>query len=322
MPDLRFRPGPRSLNHTPREDTGPPPSASGRGPGGSISMTVNAVRRPRRRGAAPPSDPIAPPPIESMAIGEIDQTVFDCPNCSRPLAMGARRCPGCRTRLVIGVPLSKASVLAAAGLAAGLIVGSVGGVVFAATHVPSAPAGSAGAPSAAPVGGGSGGTSSPSAVPSTASPAVTTAPTPQPDPDAMPPLARSALAQAITVDERLASSSDTLRAALAATPFDASDVAEILRTVSADSVYGQQLADRVSGWPGSADLGGSLATLYGSVHDAATTALMASVRNEAAYRESARTMVALLGGVAAVDAQARALANEHGVTLPTSSSAP
>jgi len=257
-----------------------------------------------------------------MAIGEIDQTVFDCPNCSRPLAMGARRCPGCRTRLVIGVPLSKASVLAAAGLAAGLIVGSVGGVVFAATHLPSAPAGSAGAPSAAPVGGGSGGTSSPSAVPSTASPAVTTAPTPQPDPDAMPPLARSALAQAITVDERLASSSDTLRAALAATPFDASDVAEILRTVSADSVYGQQLADRVSGWAGSADVGGNLGVLYGSVHDAATTALIASVRNEAAYRNSARAMVALLSSVAAVDTQARALADEHGVMLPASSSTP
>ena len=39
----------------------------------------------------------------SIAIGEIDQTIFDCPSCSRPLALGDRRCPGCRTRLLHGV---------------------------------------------------------------------------------------------------------------------------------------------------------------------------------------------------------------------------
>jgi hypothetical protein len=80
-------------------------------------MTVNAARRPRRRSVKPASEPVQTAPVGSFAIGEINQTVFDCPTCSRPLALGTRRCPGCRTRLVLGVPMSKAMIFATAGLA-------------------------------------------------------------------------------------------------------------------------------------------------------------------------------------------------------------
>src|SRR4029079_19837812 len=100
-------------------------------------MTVNAVRRARRR-PVPPLAEENGPSSESLAIGEIDQTVFDCPRCSRPLAVGTRRCPGCRTRLMAGVPLSRASGFVAVGLAVGLAVGGAGGAAFGLNQVPAA----------------------------------------------------------------------------------------------------------------------------------------------------------------------------------------
>jgi hypothetical protein len=276
-------------------------------------MTVNAARRPRRRTVKPTPEPVAIAPVGSYAIGEINQTVFDCPQCSRPLAVGTRRCPGCRTRLVLGVPLSKATIFAAVGLAMGIAVGSVGGVVFAATQmIPAAVP--APAPTAAPVVGPSAGTVT---RPTTAPVASMPPPSPATGTDTgMPPLARSALVQAITVNEQLAGASGALRAALATAPFDASGVAEILRSISADAVYGADLADRVSGWPDSASIGTDLSGVYGAIHDSATNTLVASVRNTGAYRDGARAMVALLAKVAPVDARARDLATDQGVILP------
>jgi hypothetical protein len=132
----------------------------------------------------------------------------------------------------------------------------------------------------------------------------------------MPPLARSALLQAITVNEELAGASGALRAALATSPFDASGVAEVLRSISADAVYGADLADRVSGWPGSATIGVDLSGIYGTIHDTATNTLVASVRNTTAYRDGARAMVALLAKVEPIDSRARDLATNQGVILP------
>jgi hypothetical protein len=99
-------------------------------------MTVNVARRTRRR-ATPPAPPSinstptpqpAPEPVYTSAdtfrIGEIEQTVFDCPNCRRPLALGARRCPGCQTRLVNGVVLTKVGMFVAGGLTIGIVAGS------------------------------------------------------------------------------------------------------------------------------------------------------------------------------------------------------
>jgi len=271
-------------------------------------MTVNAARRPRRRAAAPPPEPIVVP-AESIAIGEIDQTVFDCPTCARPLAMGTRRCPGCGTHLIIGVPMSKASVIATGGLVLGLLLGWATGVVFGLVSRPMvvAPAPVV-VPSVAPVGGGG------------------TLATPVPIPSApvgpggwtggMPAIARSALTQAVTVNDHLAAASASLSAALAAPSFDPSDVAQMLRAISAESVYGEQLAAKVSSWSDSAALGQRLNGLYGAIHDTAGEGLLASVRNEAAYRQSAKTMITLLAGLRSIDAELRALAEANGVTLP------
>jgi hypothetical protein len=270
-------------------------------------MTVNAARRPRRRAAAPPPEPIVVP-AESIAIGEIDQTVFDCPTCARPLAMGTRRCPGCGTRLIIGVPMSKASVIATGGLVLGLLLGWATGVVFGLVSRPAVVTSTpVVVPSVAPVGGG-------------------TLATPAPIPSApvgvggwtggMPAIARSALTQAVTVNDHFAEASSSLSAALAAPSFDPSDVAQILRAISAESVYGEQLAAKVSTWTDSAALGQRLNGLYGAIHDTAGEGLLASVRNEASYRQSAKTMITLLAGLRSIDGELRALAEANGVTLP------
>ncbi len=274
-------------------------------------MTVNAVRRSRRRTAEPTAEPIVAVP-ESLAIGEIDQTVFDCPNCGRPLAVGARRCPGCRTRLVIGVPMSKASLLASSGLAIGLALGGVGGAVFGLTHALPAEAAPIAGASAAPLGGGSGGGATPGPLPTAHSGGS----------GGIPSITGSALVQAVTVNARLRVASGVLSAALARSTFDAASVAQTLRMISADTIYGGELADKISAWPGSAAVGEDLGTLYDSIHSTATEALVASVTNTASYRQGAKAMVRLLASLSPMDAQIVGVATTNGVVMPGPSAAP
>jgi hypothetical protein len=271
-------------------------------------MTVNAARRSRRR--TPDSRLELAAPTESLAIGEINQTVFDCPNCARPLAIGVRRCPGCGTRLVLGIPLTKASVFVALGLAMGIAFG--GAVGFALT-LGRAPAAGAIAvlpsnPATAGGGGGTAPTTSPTTVPSTSSgPAAE-----------IPPISRSALSQALSVNGRLAAGAAALRAALNARDFDASTVAETLRSLSGDSVFGQQLAGRLAYWPDATTVGRTLDRLYDAVHQTATDWLVASVRDEAAYRAAAIAMLDVLNGLTVADAEASVLAGRFGLTAAPS----
>ncbi len=281
-------------------------------------MTVDVARRSRRRASAaiPPPDPepmYAPPP--TIAIGEFDQTVFDCPSCSRPLALGARRCPGCRTRLVSGVVLRKASMFTAVGLSLGLLVGLGGGIIFGLTRpaAATAAAGAVGGPSAAPIVSPTG-----SAGPG---PTASTRPAATP-PSGISPVARSALVQVAGTNGRLAAAAGELRAILNANSFDASAVAQVLREVSADSVFGQQLAVRIAVWPESGTLGQKLDAFYGAIHATADEGLDASVRNTAVYKTAATDMVRLLGGLTAIDDAARAAATAAGVELPAASTAP
>jgi hypothetical protein len=277
-------------------------------------MTVDAARRTRRRASAKgaaPEPTIAP--TASISIGEFDQTIFECPSCARPLALGARRCPGCGTRLIAGVTLGKASGFIAAGLAVGLLLGAGGGFLLSARQAAAVAPASAAA-SAAPLSGSNG----------TGSPAPTATATATPGPTAtassgtagIPLATRTALVQVIGMNDRLATADAGLRAALAASTFDSSDVAQILRSVSADSVFREQLADRIAAWPASSAVGAQLATFYGSIHDTAANGLVASVQNRAAYRAAATAMIKLLHGLPAVDAAVRAAAESAGVDLP------
>jgi hypothetical protein len=280
-------------------------------------MTVDAARRTRRRAPAAKSAPgpmIAPP--ASISIGEIGQTIFECPSCSRPLALGSGRCPGCGTHLVRGVTIRKASGFVAMGLAAGLLAGAGGGLAFGLSRAPSAPAPVATTPGGDPATGGHGGVS----VPTASAPAAT--PTTQTTPTGIPPVTESALTQVIATNGRLAADRSSLRAALAAPGFDPSAVAQILRSISAESIFGQQVASHLTGWSGSSAVGAEVGTFYGAVHEAAANGLVASVRNQAAYRSAASTMIRLLDGLPAIDAAVRDVAISAGLDLPPPPPAP
>ena len=279
-------------------------------------MTVDAARRTRRRASAKGATPeptIAP--TAWIAIGEFDQTIFECPSCARPLALGARRCPGCGTRLIAGVTLGKASGFLAAGLAVGLLLGAGGGVLLSARLAAAGAPASAAASAAPPTGSNGTGSGTFTRGPTaTATPSPTT--TGSSGSAGIPLATRTALVQVVGMNDRLATADAALRAALAASTFDSSEVAQILRSLSADSVFRQQLADRIAAWPGSSAAGAQLATFYGSIHDTAANGLLASVQNRAAYRTAATAMTKLLDGLPAIETAVRAAAESAGVALP------
>lgn len=280
-------------------------------------MTVNVARRTRRGDAAPGGADHA----GSLAIGEIDQTVFDCPRCARPLALGTGRCPGCRTRLVNRIPATTAAAIASVGLVFGVLVGAGGGYLFARQAAgATGPAGSAVAATAGDP------ASSAQPAPTAATPSPTPAPTATAATDpGIPPATRAALTQAVATNARLAAGAAALETALRARVFDAPAVVRTLRAMSADSVYGEQLAARLASWSGSADAADDLSSLYETVHETAVEALDASVRNGAAYRAAARAMLDDLAGLPATDAALREIAAANGVSLaavPGASGAP
>src|SRR6476620_3799544 len=179
-------------------------------------MTVDvASRRTRRTTKVAGEEPRPPMISESLSIGEIEQTVFSCPNCQRPLAMGARKCPGCKTHLVAGVKLTKASGFVAVGLAIGLaIAGAAAGVgalsnTFARdaeVHARVAAARAAAeAANPQPL--------ATAAALATARPLATAAPV---EGTGIPPLTKSALVQAANVNAQLAAAVPVLQSALAA----------------------------------------------------------------------------------------------------------
>ncbi|HET9344953.1 MAG TPA: zinc ribbon domain-containing protein [Candidatus Limnocylindrales bacterium] len=278
-------------------------------------MTVEVARRRTRKTtkAAAPSTPIGA--SESISIGEIEQTVFSCPSCQRPLAIGARHCPGCRTHLVNRVQLSKASLFVTVGLVLGLAVGgAIGGVALLGASA-SRDAEIAAAVSAALAAADVQPAPAASAMPFASSRPLATA-KPDGGPAGIPSLARAALVQASSLNAQMAAAAPVLQSALAAKDFDTYTVFQVLRSVSGDAVTGRQLAAHIGSWAGGAELETSLTTFYKQVQDTAGEGLDASIRNKAAYKTAAAAMIRLLAGVAALDAQVRTVATEAGVTIP------
>jgi hypothetical protein len=277
-------------------------------------MTVEvARRRTRKTTKASPSTPIGA--SESISIGEIEQTIFSCPNCQRPLAIGARHCPGCRVHLVNGVQLSKALLFVTFGLVLGLAAGGVtGGVALlgngAARDAEIAAAVTAALAAAdvqpAPAG---------SAVPLATSRPLATA-KPGGGSSGIPSLARVALVQTSNVHAQMAAAVPVLQSALAASDFDTYTVSQALRSVSGVAVTGRQLAAHIGSWAGGTELETALTAFYKQVQDTAGEGLDASIRNKAAYKAAAVAMVRLLGGIAALDEQVHAVATGAGVTIP------
>jgi hypothetical protein len=284
---------------------------------GDLAMTVDVARRRTRRTTkvASTPDPAPARASESFAIGEINQTVFSCPNCQRPLALGAKHCPGCKTHLVRGVQLSKASTFVALGLVVGLAVGGAAGGAALLSNSMSrdaeinarVAAAVAAAEAARPV---PVETTSPLA---TAHPVVTSAPV---DPDGVPPLAKSALIQAANVNAQLAAAGPVLQSALAAKTFDTYTVFQVLRSVSADAVAGRPLTTPIGGWSRGKELAEAMSAYYTQVQDVAAESLSASIRNEPAYKAGAKEMLKVLAGLAALDGQLHEVATDAGITIP------
>ena len=282
-------------------------------------MTVNVARRRSKGRITPGGDQQS-----GMAIGEIGQTIFSCPACGRPLAIGVRKCSGCSTRLLMGVQLGRASTFVTIGLILGVAFGGGLAAILSASRLPAhdaqvAEAAAAAAlaraaevqAAAAPVAiaspaiprtGGSGGSTG-------AGTSVT-----------MPAISSSALSQALVLDVRLSQSTADLEAAAAAPKVDVLVVAQLLRKASADSVIGLQLAQNLRVWSGGSAVADRLTTFYTELRTTADEGLGASIRDQAAYREAAHAVVKLLGGLDAVDGQARSLAAGAGIGLPAATS--
>ena len=179
------------------------------------------------RGRLSGQRPDEPP---KLAIGEADAHVFNCPTCSRPLSDGTPKCPGCGTRLIMGVAVRRAVTLMGFGAIVGLFIGGMlTSVVIKSARGPGGDDGVRSADGVAkPVASAAAG---PSAVPvATAIP--------------VPPAAQSALRQAAILDARIAEDATALsRIAGSGT---ANDIAKVLRTLSADAAIGADLAPRIA----------------------------------------------------------------------------
>jgi hypothetical protein len=244
--------------------------------------------------------------LPSMPIGEADRNIFSCPVCSRPLATGVRRCPGCRTRLLLGVPMARASVFASVGLVVGLATGSVLGVTTLAG------AGTAGGPGpTAPTIG-----VLPSEEPP---PSITPMPSVRPSLPAVPATARSAMGQVGTLADRLIDAGEDLQFTLDQPVLDGVEVAETLRTMNSTAAFGVDVAHRLGTWPAAAALSADLEAFYEEIRRTARAGLTASVRNETAYRTAATEMLAVLQKLAPLLEDARPLALTVDVDLPSAS---
>jgi hypothetical protein len=257
-------------------------------------MAINTALRkfgksPRAR-RAPRSEP--------LAIGEVDASVFNCPNCARPLANGANFCPGCGTRLIVGVRARLALGFLAVGLVAGVMLGSgamvvVGGrqaTVAATTDgtavVPGTNTGTATGPSAVPL---------------------------LPADVGIPSQAVSSLRQAAIVNARLSGYADELDRALASKATKGIDIARILRGVSADVLFGVAIAPSIAPWPDAAGLSSDLSSFYVAVRDSAQKSLKPSVSDTSAYKAAGKRMAKLLSKLDALDARAAELVTAAGL---------
>ena len=275
-------------------------------------MTVEVARRRTRKttksasttpGSLTPSSVSMP----AIAIGEIDQTIFACPECARPLALGAHKCPGCGVHLIHGVQVKRVSLFVGIGVAGGLVVALLVSTVM------SALAGVAGGGDPAAI---VTPTETASAPPATEAPSQPAATTGTGSTSTVPGIVRSALTQAATVDDRLATSASALRAALAASEFDTIVVSQVLRSMSADAVSGLQLAPYIGGWSGGEAVSREMTNFYTSVQGTAAEGFKASIRNTAAYQATATAMVEVLEDLPALDEHVRDAAATAGVDLP------
>lgn len=239
---------------------------------------------------------------DALPIGEVDANIFNCPACARPLGVGASRCPGCGTRLIIGVQATRAGALVVVGLVVGLVVGAGGfSVASALTRVDPVTAG--------------GGT----VVQPTAAPVASAAPLPTAAPIAAPvvPFASlSALRQTALINQRVVADAGQLIAVLASPTPSTAEIAKALRSMSSNATFGERIAGDVAAWDLGAGVAGDLSAFYAGIRSTAAAGLSGSLSNQAGYVAAAEQMLALVAGLGQLDGAARALAAQADVELP------
>jgi hypothetical protein len=259
-------------------------------------MAINVLRG---RGRTNP--PQAP---DELAIGEVDQEIFGCPVCQRPLAVGATRCPGCRTRLLMGRPLRRVAALSALGVAgtAATLVAAVTLMSVIQALAARASAGDGLDPVVTPA------PSVPAGGPTTGGPR----------PAASVSIAtRVALDQSVAINVRMLDGAARLRAALGRPTVDSVAVAGILRDLASDATFGTGLVPRIATWSDARDVADELGDLYTAIRTHARAGLSASLTNSRAYRAAAQRMVTVLRRVPTATTNIRTLVTDAGLVLPS-----
>jgi hypothetical protein len=235
------------------------------------------------------------------SIGEPDAHVFNCPKCARPLSDGTPRCPGCGTRLIMGVVFRRASILMGFGFVIGVFLGGVVTSIVITTllHAPSTEAVSQTGDPAGPVGSRAPGAS--------AAPAAPVIP--------IPAVALSSLRQMTLLDARIVADAGSLSSALQAKK-SAVDLALVLRSIASDATIGADLVPQVQSWDDAYQFAADRQSFYDSVLAVAGDGLRASLSDKTAYRLTARKMLNVLRGLPALDAASRELATTAKVNLP------
>ncbi|HVQ22237.1 MAG TPA: zinc ribbon domain-containing protein [Candidatus Saccharimonadia bacterium] len=255
----------------------------------AINSALRKIGRPSLGRQAPPAEP--------LAVGEVEDSVFNCPNCARPLAQGANQCPGCGTHLIVGVKAKLALGFVVVGVAAGMVLG--GGAMLVVGGRPSVASGEVtGAGAASANGGTAAGASASARLPADLG---------------IPSQAVSGLRQASVINGRLSGYAADLDGALASKSTKGIVIARLLRSVSSDVMFGIAVAPTIAPWPAAADLSGDLGSFYAKVRDTAQAGLKTSVSDSSAYRLAGKRMAALLKKVATLEARANELVTDTGL---------
>jgi hypothetical protein len=126
----------------------------------------------------------------------------------------------------------------------------------------------------------------------------------------------AALSAAAVVNDRIASDARNLTSLLATDAPSSTDLARMLRALGADAAVGMDLTVRLSPWTEATPVAGKLDSFYRAMSDLTQTGLRAPLGDEAAYRDTATQMLAVIGSLGEVDAAARTLAGTVELVLP------
>ena len=137
-------------------------------------------------------------------------------------------------------------------------------------------------------------------------------------PTPTPPVAPQVVDLLRSLNEQLAASRDALQTELGRNRFRTPEVAVIIRQVNQRVAVGSEAVQALEGELGKDEPGGRMAAVYGSIADTATETLGASINNSAEYESGARTIVAQIAELSALQAALDELARPQPTVAPTS----